>query len=231
MFNLKRIKYKTQEKIKKQAEVLIRRLIRLKCEANDYSRVREVEELKMFPYKPDWRKIYKEYEKIIIDIGAGHGEIVEFLSRKKDNLVISFEIRSRFYRMTRKRVRGRENAFVFKGDAYKELGNLFNFGSVYAINILFPDPWHKKRHVKRRPLVKENLKTMLKLLYPQGYILIATDHDEYYEFIKKQTKQLENVKIEFGKYVPQDHGLVPTHYFKKMKKGQYIKIYPIAYTS
>lgn len=51
--------------------------------------------------------------------------------------------------------------------------------SFHEIYILFPDPWPKKAHHKRRLITNEFLNTLSYLLKKDGRIVIATDHKEY----------------------------------------------------
>lgn len=48
--------------------------------------------------------------------------------------------------------------------------------------LLFPDPWPKKRHHKRRFVVPSNLRLLARTLKPQADLLFATDHEDYREW-------------------------------------------------
>ena len=58
----------------------------------------------------------------------------------------------------------------------------------HEIFVLFPDPWPKKRHHKRRLLQGQNLTQMIRVLAIGGHLKIASDDSDYIEFI------LENMK-------------------------------------
>lgn len=51
------------------------------------------------------------------------------------------------------------------------------------IHILFPDPWPKKRHHKRRIIQTNFLDNLKQLIKPDGHLLIATDHEDYQRHI------------------------------------------------
>ena len=51
--------------------------------------------------------------------------------------------------------------------------------SLVGIYILFPDPWHKKRHNKRRLIQAPFVAKLMTRLKPGGYIHCATDWEEY----------------------------------------------------
>ena len=63
------------------------------------------------------------------------------------------------------------------------------------IFILYPDPWPKVRHEKRRILNKENLNLLLSKLKINGKVFIATDVKNYFDSIYKLFESNVNVKI------------------------------------
>lgn len=52
-------------------------------------------------------------------------------------------------------------------------------GSVDRLFLLFPDPWPKKRHNKRRFICEDNLDQIARLLKDGGEFRFATDHMDY----------------------------------------------------
>lgn len=55
--------------------------------------------------------------------------------------------------------------------------------SLAGVQIFFPDPWHKKRHHKRRLIQSEFIELLVKKIKPGGFIHCATDWQEYAEHI------------------------------------------------
>jgi tRNA (guanine-N7-)-methyltransferase len=55
--------------------------------------------------------------------------------------------------------------------------------SLGGVHIFFPDPWHKKRHHKRRLIQAEFVKLLCSKLKSGGYLHIATDWQEYAEWV------------------------------------------------
>ncbi len=51
--------------------------------------------------------------------------------------------------------------------------------SVEAFHIYFPDPWHKRKHHKRRLLTPEFFKLLHASLVPGGLLELATDNFDY----------------------------------------------------
>ncbi len=55
-------------------------------------------------------------------------------------------------------------------------------GSLDRIDLLYPDPWHKKRHWKRRFVSVDNLDRFARVLKPGGEFRFASDIDNYVEW-------------------------------------------------
>ncbi|MDO8281679.1 MAG: tRNA (guanosine(46)-N7)-methyltransferase TrmB [Thermodesulfovibrionia bacterium] len=71
------------------------------------------------------------------------------------------------------------NVRVFNKDARSVLENNIPPDSFDGIYILFPDPWPKKKHHKRKLINPEFAAILFPRLKAQGYIVVATDSDEY----------------------------------------------------
>jgi len=88
------------------------------------------------------------------------------------------------------------------------LTNVIPDGSLFRVMIFFPDPWHKKKHHKRRLIQVPFLSSILTKLIPSGELHIATDWQDYADHIVNVLEQipaLHNVS-ENGSYTPR-----PTH--------------------
>ena len=82
------------------------------------------------------------------------------------------------------------NIRIFPDDARILLSRLKE-GEINRLFLLFPDPWPKERHKKRRMISKENLKCFSKIMADGGEFRFSTDHTEYAEWtIAEMTKQL-----------------------------------------
>ena len=74
--------------------------------------------------------------------------------------------------------RGLTNIRVHDGDARDVLAWLPE-GSIGRIFLLFPDPWPKLRHRKRRLLSKETALALARVLEPGGELRFASDDRDY----------------------------------------------------
>lgn len=72
-----------------------------------------------------------------------------------------------------------DNIRVMRHDAVEVVEQMLAAESLAGIHIFFPDPWHKKRHNKRRLIQTPFVAKLLPKLQSGGYIHLATDWEEY----------------------------------------------------
>jgi len=73
--------------------------------------------------------------------------------------------------------------------------------SISGVYILFPDPWPKKKHHKRRLIQRSFIQKIVQALKPGGFIHCATDWEDYAReilLVLSETEQLENTAKEGG---------------------------------
>ena len=138
------------------------------------------------------------FSKIFIEIGFGGGE--HLIQNAKQNTNIGFIGCEPFENGVAKVLKAIQenslnNTVVFNGDARYLLNSLRDL-SVDRFYILFPDPWTKKRHYKRRLLSKEFITTLLySKLKIFGDIIIATDCENYMADILENIKDFPNILL------------------------------------
>jgi tRNA (guanine-N7-)-methyltransferase len=74
-----------------------------------------------------------------------------------------------------------DNIRVYCHDAVEILRDCIPDASLDTIQIFFPDPWHKKRHNKRRLIQPPFVAQLLTRLKPGGTLHLATDWENYAE--------------------------------------------------
>jgi len=93
------------------------------------------------------------------------------------------------------------NIRVIQHDVVEVLQNMLPEASLDGIHIFFPDPWHKKRHHKRRLIQAEFVKLLCTKLKPGAYIHVATDWQEYAEWVLEVLSaepQLQNTAKDYA---------------------------------
>lgn len=75
------------------------------------------------------------------------------------------------------------NVRIIQHDAVEVLSEVLADQSLDGVHIFFPDPWHKKRHHKRRLIQAQFVKLLCAKLKVGAYIHVATDWQEYAEWV------------------------------------------------
>ena len=121
---------------------------------------------------------------LILDIGFGDGELLISMAKEKfDTNFIGVEVYDAGIGHCLKLIEQNklDNLKVVSGDAVEVMKFGIEDGSLSEINLLFPDPWPKKRHHKRRIINAEFIELMSKKLVSDGLINISTDWENYAE--------------------------------------------------
>lgn len=93
------------------------------------------------------------------------------------------------------------NVRIVAHDAVEVFRTQVQSNSLSGVQIFFPDPWHKKRHHKRRLIQPDFIKLLAEKIKPGGFIHCATDWQEYAEHILtvlSQEPQLRNQQTAGG---------------------------------
>jgi tRNA (guanine-N7-)-methyltransferase len=136
-------------------------------------------------------------KKLILEIGFGNGQhLVGLAQRNSEAQVYGVELYKAgivkvLKEMNQKKL---QNLKVLCKDAREVLDDLKD-KSVSEMYILFPDPWPKVRHHKRRLLQKDFIKQCVKILSDGGVLYIATDWENYAEEIEKYLMELSESKV------------------------------------
>lgn len=99
---------------------------------------------------------------------------------------------------------GLHNIRIYRDDSRPFLEAL-PANSIAQIDLLYPDPWPKRRHWKRRFFIAENLDRMARVLKPGGYLRFATDIEDYVSWALEQAR----AQTSFEWVADKDH-----HWFK-----------------
>jgi len=73
------------------------------------------------------------------------------------------------------------NIRIVRHDAVEVLRDMIGPALLAGVHIFFPDPWHKKRHNKRRLIQPGFVAQLVQHLAPGGYLHCATDWQPYAE--------------------------------------------------
>ena len=118
----------------------------------------------------------------ILEIGFGMGTATAEIARRlPDNDFLAIDVHGPGVGNLLKLIDEQNiaNIRVMRHDAVEVVENMLADGSLDGIHIFFPDPWHKKRHNKRRLIQAPFVAKLLPKLKSGGYIHLATDWEEY----------------------------------------------------
>ena len=76
------------------------------------------------------------------------------------------------------------NILIHHGDGIDVMRDWLLPNSIAEVHILFPDPWPKIRHNKRRLIQQDFLNLVSKALQPNGLVRFVTDDVSYFEHAK-----------------------------------------------
>lgn len=120
----------------------------------------------------------------ILEIGFGMGETTATIAQSHpQNDYLAIEVHSPGVGSLLKRVSELNlgNVRIIQHDAVEVLRNMIADEVLDGAHIFFPDPWHKKRHNKRRLLQAAFVHLLAQKLKPGGYVHVATDWQDYAE--------------------------------------------------
>lgn len=128
--------------------------------------------------------LFDGFDSVVFEIGFGNGEsFTEMAAASPNTLFIGAEVHKPG--VGRALILAQEqklhNVRVLEHDAVEFIDNMLPDNILDRVQVYFPDPWHKKRHHKRRliqPLFCEKLQRVLK---PKGVLHVATDWVPYAE--------------------------------------------------
>ena len=123
---------------------------------------------------------------LVLEIGFGMGEATAHIAgvRPQDNFLCC-EVHEPGVGALLKRLgeQGLHNVRIVAHDAVEVLDHMLAPASLDGIHIFFPDPWHKKKHNKRRLVQPPLVAKLAARLKPGGYLHCATDWQPYAEQI------------------------------------------------
>lgn len=116
----------------------------------------------------------------ILDIGCGFGRFsLEYAYHNPTVNVLGIETRSQATEWTNNLIKG--EGYTNVHSLWYSVVNGIDFiqpNSIEKIFYFFPDPWYKKRHVKRRAFTAEFLNNINRVLAPNGALYLMTDVPE-----------------------------------------------------
>ena len=152
------------------------------------------------------KNLFKSKGPLWLEVGFGTGDhlISQFLNNPSVNFIgcepflggiagLLQHIEEHTYHHDRIKLYTQDAQSLLRGLAPETIDKIF---------VLFPDPWPKKRHHKRRFIQDATLQEMLRILKSTGTLTLASDHADYFLAMEKLVTNLADLKIV-------EHGILP----------------------
>lgn len=130
----------------------------------------------------DFNAIFRRTAPIVLEIGFGNGELLAATAKAEpDTDFIGIEVYPSGVGALLNRIKTESlaNIRIIQADAATVIPQCFADRCLSKIMILFPDPWPKKRHHKRRLINRDFVNMLADKLCPEGILHLATDWENY----------------------------------------------------
>lgn len=125
---------------------------------------------------------------IELEIGSNRGRFIKGLCAGRPEVhFVGIEIKRNLCTTAAKRLKRHDldNGQFFPADARQAVPILFGEERLQAVYVLFPDPWWKKRHAKRRILNSDFLELLHAHLIEGGHLIVKTDVPFYAQHVRQ----------------------------------------------
>jgi len=119
---------------------------------------------------------------LTLEIGFGNGDALATMAgQQTDTDFIGIEVHRPGVGRLLQQLDEHElsNVRVMREDAVQLLNSCFPDNSLDRLLLFFPDPWHKKRHHKRRIVQPAFIELLARKIKPGGILHMATDWEDY----------------------------------------------------
>ena len=168
----------------------------------------------------DFAQLFGRDAPVHLEIGFGNGDaLASMASAHPENDYLGIEVHRPGVGALLRRLEseGIANVRVISDDASEVLEQRIPDFSLSAVYLFFPDPWHKKRHHKRRLVQAEFVALLARKLKPGGLLHLATDWEEYAQHmlaVLAAAKTFENT-AEPGPFTPRPEGRTLTRFERR----------------
>jgi len=131
---------------------------------------------------PDWTAVFGRTAPRVLEIGFGMGAATAAIAMARPDIdFVGVEVHEPGVGALLRQIGelGLRNLRLVQHDAVQVLDRMIEPQSLAGIHVYFPDPWHKKRHHKRRLIQPPFVARLASRLAPGGYLHCATDWEPY----------------------------------------------------
>ena len=132
----------------------------------------------------DFSSVFGRTAPLIVEIGFGNGDTLASMAAKNpefDYIGIEVHKAGVGHLLILLDQQGLSNVRIYCHDAIEILEQKIPDNALSGVHLFFPDPWHKKKHHKRRIVRPSFIDLLIKKLQVGGYFHAATDWQNYAE--------------------------------------------------
>jgi tRNA (guanine-N7-)-methyltransferase len=132
----------------------------------------------------DFKQLFGNDNPVIMEIGFGMGDsLITMAKTMPENNYLGIEVHKPGVGrlLNNAQNEGLSNLKVFADDAIEVMAQCIADHSLGGVQLFFPDPWHKKKHNKRRIVQPKFAQDIRQKLAPNGIFHMATDWQPYAE--------------------------------------------------
>ena len=182
-------------------------------------------------YKGKWDTLFKNNNKINVEIGTGKCSFIYEIARQNPNInFIGIERIDTVLALGIKELESKpflDNLFLINYDAFK-IDDIFD-KEVDTLYLNFSDPWSKKRHEKRRLTNFRFLKKYDIMFLSDKKIIMKTDNRELFEYsvvsLSNYGYKINDLSLDL--HSKEDYNNIMTEYENKFSRKGY-KIYMLS---
>lgn len=148
----------------------------------------------------DLNSCFPKAQKLIIEIGFGMARATSIIAKENPHInYLGLEVHKAGVAKLLSEIEKHnfQNVLIIEHDAIEVLEEMIPDNSIFAFHVFFPDPWPKKKHHKRRFMIRPNTNLLQKKLMPGGSIIMATDWEDYAYHALDELSKTEGLKNKY----------------------------------
>ncbi len=167
-----------------------------------------------------FQQMFQRQAPVFLEIGFGMGQsLAEMAKQRPENDFIGIEVHKPGVGSLLCQIKEHDldNIRVISADAVEVMNSMIVEESLEGVYLFFPDPWHKKRHHKRRIVQPAFLEKIVKHIKPGGILHMATDWENYAEHMLEVADNCDLLENKAGSrnYSPDTGNRVETKFERR----------------